>query len=71
MSANPILLYKRGSPLADDGDEAVRDQLLKEVSRLELQLDRLKKHDHYLDPESLHMYEEMLESRKEMLDSLS
>ncbi len=71
MSTKPVSFQNHVFPLVDENDVAVKAQLMKEVERLELQLLRLKKHGQYLDAQSLRMYQDMLESRKDMLESLS
>ena len=48
----------------------LRKQLQREITCLELQLDRLRRRDEYLDVITLHTYEEMISSRRDMLESL-
>jgi len=54
-------------PLADADVEL---QLAKEIDRLELQISRIKRHDQFFDEHSLHMYEEMLNSRRNILSAM-
>ena len=48
----------------------MRQQLIREITCLERQLERLRIRDELLDMSTLQTYEEMIGSRKEMLDNL-
>lgn len=48
----------------------LRKQLQREISCLELQLERLRRRDEFLDLVTQQTYEEMISSRKDMLNSL-
>jgi hypothetical protein len=51
-------------------EEQLRAQLSLEIRRLELQLERLKKNNAYFEDSALTMYEDMLYSRRNMLQNL-
>lgn len=48
----------------------LRKQLQREISCLEMQLDRLQRRDEFLDIITQQTYEEMISSRRDMLLSL-
>lgn len=48
----------------------LRKQLQREISCLELQLARLRRRDEFLDLITLQTYEEMISSRRDMIESL-
>lgn len=49
---------------------SLRKQLLREINCLEMQLERLRRRDEFLDLVTLQTYEEMIVARKEALNSL-
>lgn len=55
-------------PMEDSGK--VRKQLQREITCLEMQLQRLHLRDEFLDLLTQQTYEEMISSRKSMLDTL-
>lgn len=62
---------------ADTGDVVLRDessilkqQLVREITCLERQLERVRARDALIDNATLNTYEEMIESRRKMLHNL-
>lgn len=53
-----------------DDTTMLKKQLRREIACLEFQLERLKKRDEFLDLITLQTYEEMIGTRRDMLDSL-
>lgn len=60
------------SPLqpAMEDTAILRKQLEREINCLETQLERLKRRDEFLDLITLQTYEEMISSRRDMLDAI-
>lgn len=56
--------------VAYNNTSLMRQQLIREITCLERQLERLRLRDEMLDLSTLQTYEEMITSRKELLDSL-
>ncbi|ACR12039.1 hypothetical protein [Teredinibacter turnerae] len=56
--------------VAYNNTSVMRQQLIREITCLERQLERLRLRDEMLDFATLQTYEEMISSRKELLDSL-
>lgn len=56
------------APIQDT--KIVRYRLQREISCLQMQLERLRRRGDILDLVTLQTYEEMISSRREMLDSL-
>lgn len=56
--------------VAYNNTSMMRQQLIREITCLERQLERLRLRDELLDMSTLQTYEEMISSRKEMLDNL-
>lgn len=48
----------------------LQQQLIREITSLERQLERLRLRDEFLDLSTLQTYEEMINSRKDMLSNL-
>lgn len=48
----------------------LQQQLIREITGLERQLERLRLRDEFLDLSTLQTYEEMISSRKDMLSNL-
>ncbi len=62
--------YIRPFGLATPEPTLVRQQLAREIMCLEGQLDRMRTRNDLLDFSTLQTYEDMIASRKEMLESL-
>ncbi|WP_185233465.1 hypothetical protein [Teredinibacter franksiae] len=56
--------------IAYNNTSLMRQQLVREITCLERQLERLRLRDELLDLATVHTYEEMISSRKGMLDNL-
>ncbi|TVZ37246.1 hypothetical protein P886_1587 [Alteromonadaceae bacterium 2753L.S.0a.02] len=56
--------------VAYNNTSLMRQQLIREITCLERQLERLRLRDELLDFSTLQTYEEMISSRKELLDNL-
>jgi len=56
--------------VAYNNTSLIRQQLVREITCLERQLERLRLRDELLDLTTLQTYEEMISSRRDMLDSL-
>ncbi|WP_045856014.1 hypothetical protein [Teredinibacter purpureus] len=56
--------------VAYNNTSLMKQQLVREITCLERQLERLRIRDELLDLSTLQTYEEMISSRREMLDNL-
>lgn len=54
----------------NSGGALMKKQLIREISCLERHLQRLRSRDELLDSGTLQTYEDMISSRKQMLDNL-
>ncbi len=56
---------------AEQNDTSIlKQQLVREITCLERQLERIRLRDHFADDVTLQTYEEMIESRRKMLHNL-
>lgn len=67
-----MTIAKRKSVSRIEASEAsmLKEQLLREISRLERQLERIRARAEFADEATLRTYEDMIESRRRMLQNL-
>ena len=69
MSATSPNPAPAAAPLADDSS-VLKQQLMREITCLERQLERVRSRDEFAEYSTVQTYEEMIESRRRMLSNL-